>query len=486
MKPYVTLISRSFLKTCGRRQITGVLAAPGISATLRPCAAPLSSPSRWLWSWRRRSELSCSRAGDCSSTGRARPTCTSSGWTRAGWPWPSANSWAARRRGEVLGIERQKEMLGSERTRAPHRRRGSALSIREFWVKNVLQPAFDIMANPAATCELARSMLGRIVKMEHQAQIIGLAGLSFGDLGNPSSILGQAFSLARYRCLAEAFDECMATGNGQALIMAMSEWGRQIKITSPELEEAWERQVTYLFRRCTVYKLSYNMKLQDRTTRESSVVLGSFTLLFKTEGEGIAAFARGMWVTRQQEMMAPDVRVMDPDCGPDAPTCREKAKGGMGGAAFGIVQLRRDATEQSFEVVPFEPKPPLETRRTEGPNIITDRRLVLPDNAQNLDLKKGRAWTMLHTTRHREGKDSLFMNFGPPLTQMNAISAGTGGNVEMADANGTGLYYMANGKEMGEYPTGHRRNLGPGAYPKLYSAGHAAAPTEWRNPPRSS
>ena len=161
-----------------------------------------------------------------------------------------------------------------------------ALSSREFWVKNVLQPAFDIMANPAATCELARSMLGRIVKMEHQAQIIGLAGLSFGDLGNPSSILGQAFSLARYRCLAEAFDECMSTGNGQALIMAMSEWGRQIKITSPELEEAWERQVAYLFRRCTVYKLSYNMKLQDRTTRESSVVVGSFTLLFKTEGDG--------------------------------------------------------------------------------------------------------------------------------------------------------------------------------------------------------
>ena len=46
----------------------------------------------------------------------------------------------------------------------------------------------------------------------------------------------------------------------------------------------------------------------------------------------------------------------------------------MGGAAFGIVQLRRDTMEQSFEVVPFEPKPPLETRRAEGPNIITDRR----------------------------------------------------------------------------------------------------------------
>ena len=82
-------------------------------------------------------------------------------------------------------------------------------------------------------------MLGRIVKMEHQAQIIGLAGLSFGGLGDSRSILGQAFSLARYRCQAEAFDECMATGNGQALIIAMGDWGRQIRITSPELEEAW-------------------------------------------------------------------------------------------------------------------------------------------------------------------------------------------------------------------------------------------------------
>ncbi len=376
----------------------------------------------------------------------------------------------------VLNIEKQKEVMGIEQDpNMPPAVEALAGDAREFWVKNVLQPAFDIMANPAATCELARSMLGRIVKMEHQAQIIGLAGLRFGDLGDSKSILGQAFSLARYRCLAEAFNECMATGNGQALIMAMSEWGQQIKITSPELEEAWERQVTYLFRRCTVYKLSYNMKLQDRKTRESSVVLGSFTLLFTTEGEGIVAFARGMWLPRKQELMAPDVRVMAPDCGPDITTCREKTKGGVGGAAYGIIQLRRDATEQSFEVVPFEPKPPLETRRTEGPNIITDRRLVLPDNAQNRDLLKGRAWTMLHTTRHREGKDSLFMNFGPPLTQMNAISAGTGGNVEMADANGTGLYYMANGKEMGQYPLVIDETWVRETYPKLYSAGHAAS-----------
>ena len=106
----------------------------------------------------------------------------------------------------------------------------------------------------------------------------------------------------------------MATGNGQALIIAMGDWGRQIRITSPELEEALERQVTYLFRRCTVYRLSYDMKLQDRNTRESSVVRGSFLLLFQTNAEGLVGFARGIWRPRQEELVSPDVQVLDADC----------------------------------------------------------------------------------------------------------------------------------------------------------------------------
>ncbi len=82
---------------------------------------------------------------------------------------------------------------------------------------------------------------------------------------------------------------------------------------------------------------------------------------------------------------------------------------------------------------------------------------------------------MLHTTRHREGKDALSMNFGPPLTQMQAISAGIGGDVEMPDANGAGLYYAANGKEFGEYPLALEDTWVRERYPKLYSAGHAAS-----------
>ena len=69
---------------------------------------------------------------------------------------------------------------------------------------------------------------------------------------------------------------------------------------------------------------------------------------------------------------------------------------------------------------------------------------------------------------------------------MNAISAGTGGNVEMADANGTGLYYMANGKEMGEFPLAIDETWVGERIPELYSAGTRPAPREWRNPPRSS
>jgi hypothetical protein len=133
--------------------------------------------------------------------------------------------------------------------------------------------------------------------------------------------------------------------------------------------------------------------------------------------------------------------------------------------------MRRDAEEQTFEVVPGDPKPPLETQRTEGPNTITDRRLPMPDNVPD-------AWTILHTTRHREGKDALSMNFGPPLTQLQAFSTGIGGDVEMPDANGAGLYYTANGKKPGEYPLAIEETWVRERYPKLYSAGHAASAEE--------
>ena len=75
--------------------------------------------------------------------------------------------------------------------------------------------------------------------------------------------------------------------------------------------------------------------------------------------------------------MAPDVRVMDPDCGPDIATCRPKTKGGVGGAAFGTIHDAARHQGAKLRGRPLStPKPPLETQRTEGPNTITDRRLA--------------------------------------------------------------------------------------------------------------
>jgi hypothetical protein len=373
-----------------------------------------------------------------------------------------------------LGVERQKQLTGT--TEDPENSSAVedlARGAREWWVKNELQPTLDILANPAASCALATSMLERMLTMERQAQLLGVEGLSFGDLTDPGSILGQAVSLARYRCLAEAFDECMATGNGQALILALSKWGRQIAIISGETHADWEQQVTYLFRRCTVYTLTYRSQLRDRKTPESSVAHGSFILLFHPQGEGIVGFSRGDWRPRPQDLASPDVWLTNINCGPAITTCRQKTEGGVGGAAWGVVLLQRDMSEQTFQVVPGQPKPPLETTRTEGRTIITDRRLPMPGKAQ--DPFQG-AWTILRTIRHREGKDSLSMNFGPPLVQVQAFSAGHGGNVELPDANGTGLFYIANGKEFGEYPLAIDGSTWVhGTFPKLYITAHSAS-----------
>jgi hypothetical protein len=371
---------------------------------------------------------------------------------------------------QMLGEERQRELMGStENADLPDASADDlARYAREWWTKNALQSALNILANPAASCALAQSMLKRLVSMQRQAELLGVADLRFGDVSDGESIMGQAVLLARHRCLAEAFDECMLTGNGQALIMALTQWGRQIGIVSGETLANWEEQVTYLFRRCTVYRLSYHMLLNDRKTPESSVADGAYVLLFRTEGTGIPAFANGRWTPRNQDLVGAEARLTHLNCGPGTSSCRPRTENAVGGAAYGIVQLRRDVTEQTFQVVPPFPKPPDETRRTEGQTIVTDRRLVMPDY-------KPDAWIIRRTIRHLEGKDNLVMNFGPPLIQVQAFSSGQG-EIEVPDANGTGLYYIANGKEFdGEYPLAIDGSTWVReTYPKLYSTGHTA------------
>jgi hypothetical protein len=218
-----------------------------------------------------------------------------------------------------------------------------------------------------------------------------------------------------------------------------------------------------------VYRLSYHMLLNDRKTGESSVANGAYVLVFRTEGEGVPAFAKGRWTPRNQDLVGAELRLTHLNCGPGTSSCRPRTENSVGGAAYGIVQLRRDVTEQTFEVVPPHPKPADETRRTEGKTVITERRLWMPDY-------QATAWIIRRTIRHLEGKDNLVMNFGPPMIQIQAFSS-TPGEIELTDANGTGLYYIANGKEFeGEYPLAIDGSTWVReTYPKLYSTGHAAS-----------
>lgn len=163
---------------------------------------------------------------------------------------------------------------------------------RNWWVEHVLQPALDIAANPAASCSLARTMLGRALGLEAQAQLIGLGDAPFGDLGDNHTILGQVAEAVAKRCLSEAFDECMETGNGRVFL----DLARSLTFV-PGV--AWnEEQAAYLFRRCTVYELEYSLELRNEFSADehSATLDGSYTLLYSgTGGDLLTRLGSGEW-----------------------------------------------------------------------------------------------------------------------------------------------------------------------------------------------
>ena len=287
---------------------------------------------------------------------------------------------------KLLGIERQKALLGVD---GELDLQALATLIREWWMNNVLQPTLDIASNPAASCSLSQSMLERIVSLQRQAQLLGLDD-ALGTFKDVKSPLGDAFMRVRTRCTEEAFDECMATGSGQALVMLATSTRKQMAMLDL-IDDDWDARVAYLLRRCTVYKVIYNIALRDTETGESSVLDGSYILVLQLpEGADLTtSLSLGRWRRRMQDPL--DVQVTILTCGKDE-TCRQ-TEPFMGGLACGIITRRRNVTERTFTVVPLDP------RNREN-------------SASDFDSGAHLEW---RDVKHQEGADRLVLQFLPPF-----------------------------------------------------------------------
>jgi hypothetical protein len=380
-----------------------------------------------------------------------------------------------------LGVERQRQLMGTTDDPDPDRPSagmGSAellAQARQWWIDHLLQPALDIAANPAASCALAQSMLRRIVIVEREHQII--AGESaFGSFGNSDAIMGKAFEIAKRRCLEEAYDECRNTGNGQALINAITVAGRQVEVSAAEDLDAYGEQVEYLFRRCTVYRLSYHMDLKlDAVYPESYTADGSFTLLFQPgeTGEALGRMSQGIWRgPREQDPL--DITMSHPICGNKASRCEEKPSL-FRGAAWGLVSLKRDVTEQT--ILTFRDAKEAEEAHEAAVSdnrYTTDQYLIDPTVGQSLG-----SVVVLRTIRHQDGQNLLTLHFGPPLVGYHVSEDyGASGRFEDEEEpmdNGTSLYYSATASAPGDTPLLIDNDTWiQGKYPVLYETAHTA------------
>jgi hypothetical protein len=177
---------------------------------------------------------------------------------------------------QITAIERQKQLLGIAEDSDFQSLNDQ---VREWWKGNILAPAFRIANNPAAGCKVARIVLTKLVAAERQSQLFGIDTHADVDLTDPQSLISMALVAVKRRCLEQAFDACMESGNGQHLIVMLVEATRQFQLWSID-DANFEAQAVYLFRRCTVYQLRFHSQTRSETivhsfgtTQDGSIIL---------------------------------------------------------------------------------------------------------------------------------------------------------------------------------------------------------------------
>jgi hypothetical protein len=157
---------------------------------------------------------------------------------------------------KAQGRIRQNELLGIDDEGLNY-----AETLRTWWLANVVDPAMRIAGNPAAPCRLAQIVLTKLLEAERQAQLLGMASGPGGDLNDPDSVISRAFKAVKRRCLEQAYDACLASGNGEHILLMLAAAVRQLQLLAME-DADFEAQAIYLYRRCTVYQLRYHSQSQ--------------------------------------------------------------------------------------------------------------------------------------------------------------------------------------------------------------------------------
>ena len=307
---------------------------------------------------------------------------------------------------------------------------------RAWWVEHVLQPVLDLAGNPAASCSLARTMLQRVLALERQAQLIGVGDARFGELGDNQTILGQVAETVAKRCLSEAFDECMETGNGRVFL----DLARSFTFV-PGV--AWnENQVAYLFRRCTVYELKYHLELRDEFQGDvmSATLDGSYTLLYDgTGGDLLTRLGSGEWSRVASGEWGGSNALVTLQC--SAPgftvTCT-LVDSPEDQSATGVIGMRRVAQDMRIRVV--------------------------VENAQ--DRQTG-GRVVLEPTREETGENIIRVKFEPPSFDSEAFYYRRDQEYETGGPTAETFYRATGANAIAPYEMGPWTRIG---YPVLYEA----------------
>lgn len=185
---------------------------------------------------------------------------------------------------QITAIERQNQLLGIAEDSDFQSLNDQ---VREWWKGNILAPAFRLANNPAADCKVARIVLTKLLAAERQSQLFGIDTHADVDLTDPQSLISMALVAVKRRCLEQAFDACMESGNGRSLIVMLAEATRQFQLLGIE-DANFEAQAVYLFRRCTVYQLRFHSQARAESITHSfgTTQDGSFILLSDVDPAG--------------------------------------------------------------------------------------------------------------------------------------------------------------------------------------------------------
>jgi len=191
--------------------------------------------------------------------------------------------------GKATVTERQLELLGIPSDPGLQRLFHLAFA---WWLKSVLKPAAQIEVNPAASCAEAKLALTKLLELERQRQLMGLAP---GEAGPADASVVDADSLIKEidelvlqattrRCHEEALDECVYTGRVSAVMeLALSEERQGQLFGKGTSDSSWVKDA---LDQCAIYKLKF--------TSTGSVSQTANQEGYKREVEGTVVVRQGL------------------------------------------------------------------------------------------------------------------------------------------------------------------------------------------------